>query len=109
MLALVLLTSFLLRLIPWLIIPLGLPELLGDIAHSGPILSDLSLLPAHLDEKPPVQDLAIITFPDKVNGINPSLEDDLKGSLVIVLDLDKVDLAESFDDIFFNCIVITFD
>lgn len=109
MLAFLFLLSFLFILISWLIIPFRLPKLFGDIANSSPIFCNFPFLPAHFDEKAPIQYFPIITFPNEVDGINPSLKDDLKRSLIIILNLDKTNLTEGLNDILLDCIVITLD
>ena len=91
------------------VIPLGLPELLGHIADSGPVLGMLLLLPAHFDEKSTVQNFAVIATPNKIDGINSRLKDNFERPLIVILNFDKSKLAKSFLNIFLNSIIVAFD
>ena len=64
---------------------------------------------SHFDEESSAEDFLVVVISDEVDGINSHLKDNFEGSRVVVFDFDEVEFRESFSDIAFSGIEITFD
>lgn len=87
----------------------GSSELSGHVSDSSPILDSLSLLSAHFDEKPPVEDFFIVVVSDEIDSIDSHFEHNFKRSRVVIFDFDQIEFRESFSDIVFSGVEIAFD
>lgn len=87
----------------------GVVKLAGDVADAGPILDYFLVLATQLDIEASRQDLAVVAGADEVDGIDFHFEDHFKGSGVVVLDLNKVELGEGLLDILLGGIEVTLD
>lgn len=87
----------------------GVVKLAGDVADAGPILDYFLVLATQLDIEASREDLAVVAGADEVDGIDFHFEDHFKGSGVVVLDLNKVELGEGLLDILLGGIEVTLD
>jgi hypothetical protein len=87
----------------------GLNKILGYVTDTGPILHSLFVLSAHLNVETSVQNFLIIALSDEVNSVDFHLEDNFKGSRVVVFDLDEFKVREGLLDVLLCGVKIALD
>jgi hypothetical protein len=83
-------------------------ELSWHVSNTGPVFYDLFLLSSHFDKESSVEDFLVVLIFDEVDGVNSHLKDNFEGSWVVIFDFDQIVFGESFSDVVFGSIEITF-
>jgi hypothetical protein len=84
-------------------------ELSWHVSNTGPVFYDLFLLSSHFDKESSVEDFLVVMIFDEVDSVNSHLKDDFEGSWVVIFHFDQIVFGESFSDVVFGGIEITFD
>ena len=87
----------------------SLAELPRDVTDGSPVLSVLLVLTTHLDKETSGQNFLVELLLDEINGVDLGLKDDLKGTWIVLLDLDKLVVREGLFDIFFDSVEVALD
>lgn len=92
-----------------LILEFGSSELSGHVANSSPVLDDLFLLSAHLDEKSPVEYFFIVIVSDEIDSVDSHFKNNFERTWVIVFDFDQIEFGEGFSDVVLGGVKIALD